>query len=78
MALPYQLWDTETRNLVAAFETEQAALAAVCLTLRVDGREAAETLFLGLDTADGGIIAEGAALIERAEAASATAPPAPR
>ena len=61
MALPDQLRETETRNLVAAFETEEVALAAVCLTLQVDGREAGETLLLGLDNAFGGIISEGVA-----------------
>ena len=65
MATTYQLWDTETRNLVAEFETREEALAAVKRTLEADGRALAETLFLGVDEEGGagGVIAQGAALV---------------
>ncbi len=72
--MTYTLWDTETRTVVAWFDTEGAALAAVREMLREDGRAAAETLFLGHEDAAGTptLIAVGAALIERAEVAAAT------
>ena len=72
MATTYQLWDTDTRNLVAEFDTQEEALAAVKRTLEVDGRELAETLFLGVDEegAAGGVIAQGAALVALAQSAA--------
>jgi hypothetical protein len=65
MATTYELWDTETRNLVAEFPSETAALAAVRRTLAIDGRASAETLLLGFedDAGEGARIAAGAALI---------------
>ena len=71
--MTYTLWATETRTVVAWFDAEGAALAAVREMSREDGRAAAETLFLGHEGAAGTprLIAAGAALIERAEAASA-------
>lgn len=53
MATTYELWDTETHNLVAAFDSREAALAAVRRTLDVDGHERAETLLLGSEDAQG-------------------------
>ena len=72
MTITYTLWDAETRNAVAWFDTEEEALAAVRETLRADGRALAETLLLGKEDEAGqpALIAAGAALIERAEAAS--------
>ena len=70
MTITYTLWDAETRNAVAWFDSEEEALAAVRETLRADGRELAETLLLGKEDGAGqpALIAAGAALIERAEA----------
>jgi len=72
MATTYQLWDTDTRNLVAEFDTQEEALAAVKRTLEVDGRALAETLFLGVDEEGGagGVIAQGAALVALAQGAA--------
>ncbi len=72
MTITYTLWDAETRNAVAWFDTEEEALAAVRETLRADGRALAETLLLGKEDEAGqpALIAAGAALIERAEAAA--------
>ncbi len=72
MATTYQLWDTDTRNLVAEFDTQEQALAAVKRTLEVDGRALAETLFLGVDEEGGagGVIAQGAALVALAQGAA--------
>ena len=69
MATTYQLWDTDTRNLVAEFDTQEEALAAVKRTLEVDGHELAEALFLGVDGEGeaGGVIAQGAALVALAQ-----------
>lgn len=71
MAIAYELWDLETRNIVAVFDSEETALAGVRQTLYLQGRESAETLFLGTndEDGDGELIAQGADLVARAEAA---------
>lgn len=70
MTTTYELWDTETRNRVAVFDTEEAALAAVRHTLGTQGRYLAETLLLGTDDEEGSgdFIAKGNELIALAEA----------
>jgi hypothetical protein len=68
MAGSYELWNTRTGNLVGAFETEDAALAAVRQALEAYGPEYAERLLLGREGRNGRSrkIADRAALVERA------------
>ncbi|MFN8514443.1 MAG: hypothetical protein U0232_07280 [Thermomicrobiales bacterium] len=68
MATTYELWDTETRNLVAEFDSQDDALAAVRHTIIADGRALAETLLLGVEDDNGKSerIAQGGALIRLA------------
>ncbi len=78
----YEVWDTTTRNLVTASATEDDALAFVRAYVAEHGREYPTFWVLLWDgeTADqAGQIAEGSALIARAESAnsiSRTPPPA--
>ena len=69
----YQLWDTETANMVGAFPTEYAALRAVHDAATSHGRGYVETWALEREDDEGSIepIAEGVALLERAEKAAA-------
>ncbi len=47
MTIVYELWDTETKNLVEAFATEAEGLRAVRELLLMNGREWAYTLAFG-------------------------------
>jgi hypothetical protein len=71
MATTYELWDLDTRNLLAVFDSEAAALASIREDLRAHGRAAVENPLLGWAEEDGGggEIAAGADLIAHAEAA---------
>ena len=72
----YELWDGDTGNLVGAYESEKDALAAVHDTVRRHGRAAASTLALAVEDegGEGGMLASGASLIERAEAVARLSP----
>jgi hypothetical protein len=66
----YELWDTGSANCIGTYENEPAALEAVRQTVKLYGREAAMTLALGVEDEHEAFaaIAEGEALISRAEA----------
>ncbi len=68
MAGTYELWNTRTGNMFGAFESEDAALAAVRRAIESHGRSYAERLLLGREDHSGQSrkIADGAELIERA------------
>lgn len=74
MAATYALWDAETGNVVAWFDSEDDALATVRDALGGADPESAETLFLSREDEDGqpSLIAEGPELIARAEALPST------
>ena len=84
MATTYQLWDTDTLNLVAEFPSEAEALTALVETLEYDGQDSLESLLLGINREDGRgkTIARGAELValterivaERGKSAVATRP----
>ena len=66
----YELWDVDTGNLVGTFASEADALAEVRGLLAVNGTSYADDLSLGRRLGGGGeLIAEGAELARRAEAA---------
>ena len=69
MALTYELWDTESRNLVAERMSRDEAISFVRHTLATQGRSAVETLVLGTEdgNGDGEVIARGNALIDLVE-----------
>ena len=73
----YELWDLDSGNCVGMYGTEREALADVRDTVRRHGREAAVTLGLGRreSEAEFAAVAEGDALIARAEAAATTGIP---
>ena len=67
----YELWDVETRNRIARYPTEAAALAAVRDDIDTHGPESPVVTTLALFCfdpllIDGGVIAEGPALVDRA------------
>jgi hypothetical protein len=64
----YQLWDTETANMVGAFETEDAALRLVRDAARLRGRAYVDAWALECEDDQGRVepIAEGEALLLRA------------
>lgn len=64
----YELWDAETNNRVGLFETEQAALEAVCEDAQRHGHDSDVVTTLGLLAHDpthvgGRLIAEGPELV---------------
>lgn len=68
----YELMDLETGNVVRFYGTEAAALRDVAATVRRLGPEAIASLALGqTGHPAGGVVLEGAALVERALAAPA-------
>lgn len=74
MSKVYEVWDTETRNLVTASEHEDEVLAFIREHVAQHGRKypASWVLLWDDDAADeAGQIAEGSALIARAEAGGA-------
>lgn len=66
--MSYELWDTETRNLVETFETEDEALAAVrdLVAVNADVYPAALALALEDDAGETTVIARGQQLAARA------------
>ena len=75
MATTYELWDLDTRSLLAVFDSEEAALAAIRADLRAHrprrGREPAAGPRRG--GGGGGGVAAREELIARAQAATAGA-----
>ena len=71
----YELWSLSSRNIVADFETEAAALQAVAVIVQQQGRDAALDLLLGVEDDDGRSrpIAQGQDLVDRALVASLSA-----
>lgn len=66
----FELWDTETRNIVNAWESEAEALAEVRASVDAFGPAYVETWVLLRDDdpdSDLTLIAQGVALIERAQ-----------
>lgn len=71
----YELWDGDTGNRVGTYPTEGEALQAVAEDIARYGRESETILTLGLlrrdpTERDDALVAEGAALVERAVAAA--------
>ena len=66
----YELWDGETANIVGAFESEAAAIAAVGRALQEQGPAYVASLVLGRENEDGDsvLISTGSDLVERATA----------
>jgi len=64
----YELWDTETSNLVGTYPTERAALAIVRSAVRAHGPDAFATIALGREDERGNMIpvATGAELVRLA------------
>lgn len=66
--MTYELWDTESRNVIGEFDSEADALAAVLEAVQLNGAEsvAAFTLIGAFD--DGAVkgLAAGQELVERA------------
>ena len=71
----YELWSLSSRNIVADFETEAAALQAVAVIVQQQGRDAALDLLLGVEDDAGRSrpIAQGQDLVDRALVASLSA-----
>lgn len=72
MAPIYELWDFKTRNLVDAYDSEEAALDDVLYTLQEDGMQSVEGLALLRDdrgTEAKTVIALGIALADYAQTA---------
>lgn len=70
MPIIYELWDVPTRNLVDAYDTEEAALEDVLYTLEHDGEWSVKALLLlrddpGMDAK--AFVAEGMELAEYAK-----------
>jgi hypothetical protein len=68
----FELWDTESRNIIATFSTEARALGMVRRALEMDGPELVESLLLMHEDEHGQsrTIARGQDLAARALAAS--------
>lgn len=68
----YELWDTESGNLIQAYESEADALALVRSAVDAYGAEYAADLALLLDSGRGDLttIASGQDLAQRARAAA--------
>jgi hypothetical protein len=69
----FEIWDTETRNLLGDFDSEDAALALVRDILAANGAEIASTLALVSEDTGGRFktLAHGAELLERASSLAA-------
>jgi hypothetical protein len=86
----YELWETQSGNVMASFESEVQAFAAVVNRARLHGAKSVESVALvrigdivvggdGEEDADMVMVAEGADLLARAQAlASDETPPARR
>jgi hypothetical protein len=70
VAMWYEIWDCETRNIITWHDTEDAALAVVAATIAQHGRDAVATWMLvqedGTESERDAIIAEGNALADLA------------
>jgi hypothetical protein len=66
--MTFQLWETESANLVGSYPTEEAALAVVRSAIEKHGLEALDTIVLLREGARGRLttVAEGPALVELA------------
>lgn len=75
-ANPYEVWDTDTGNLVGAFAAEEEALALVGMLVATYGPDFADDLTLASEGLDGSSAIpplSGAALLARLEEAAAPA-----
>ena len=70
MASSYELWDSESRNLLGAYASEDEALTVVRQAIQKHGPPVVATLFLAHEDDDGRstTIASGGDLLRRAEA----------
>ncbi|HLH26234.1 MAG TPA: hypothetical protein VK066_27260 [Chloroflexota bacterium] len=70
MATTFEVWDLDSRNVLAVYETEAAALSAVARAVKHHGPDYATSLALMREDARGRsrLVAQGAALLERANA----------
>ncbi len=77
MTIMYELWDTDSRNMVAEFGSRAEALLALHDAVQTHGRQAVETLALSTEDGDGGgeVIARGAGLVALVEREGAKPPP---
>ena len=75
----YELWDTESRNLLDDFDTEAEALAAIRALLVINEPEMAHALALLRVGGPGGgaLVAQGSDLAARARSATAGREPHP-
>jgi hypothetical protein len=73
--MTYELWDTESGNLIQAYENEADALALVRAALDAYGSSYATDLALLVDTGRGDLktVAAGMELAERARTAGSVA-----
>ena len=64
----YELWETETGNLIGTYETEQDALSLVRDAIQSYGAQYVDSFLLGCEDEEGysTLIAEGHDLAERA------------
>jgi hypothetical protein len=77
MTRTYELWDTDSRNMVAEFASREAAIVALQGAVREHGRQVVELLVLSTEDGDGGgeVIARGAGLIALVEREGTQSPP---
>ncbi len=75
MEVRYEIWDTETGNLIGEFATEDEALDLVRYAIEDWGMDAAASLVMGYgeDNSVASQVIEGRALLERALSAAAHA-----
>ena len=68
----YELWSLSSRNIIADFETEQAALQTIARIVQQHGHDAVADLLLGREDDEGEshLVAQGKDLADRALAAS--------
>ncbi len=66
--MTYELWDTDSRNVIGQFDSEADALAAVLEAVQLNGAESAETFTLIGAFDDGAVkgLAGGRELVELA------------
>ncbi len=78
--MAYEVWDTETNNMLGGYETEDAALAVLDRALEEHGSDYVASLLLGYENSRGRsrLIAMGPALVERVRARRSRPTPAPR
>jgi hypothetical protein len=76
--MAYELWDTDSRNVVGEYDSEAEALAVVRQAIDRDGPDAANSLMLAFEDRTGRsrMIASGAELVDRAQAAAPAEAPA--